>query len=97
MGVSKFTPERGRGAAGGFLIQQCSKIPMILHDTCCNFCPWRNIKLRLVLLLGQGLIYKVGVSRTREATFGAERIVRAVSGKYFPRKVAEKHGRVAKY
>ena len=50
----------------------------------------------MAALLGQGPFYKVGVSCTREATFGAERIVLAVFGKYFPRKLAENHGRVAK-
>ena len=66
------------------------------HDTVANFGPWRNLKFGFATLLGRGLFHKVGVSRRREATFGAERIVWAVSGKYFPRKVAEKHGRVAK-
>ena len=44
----------------------------------------------------RGPIYKVGVSCTREATFGAERIVWAVLGNHFPSKVAESDGRVAK-
>ena len=43
-------------------------------------------------LLGEGPFYKVSVSRAREATFGAERIVWAVSGKYF----SEASGNVSK-
>ena len=50
----------------------------------------------MAALIGQGPFYKVGVLLAREATFGAERIVLAVLGKYVPRKFAEKHGRVAK-
>ena len=50
----------------------------------------------MAALLGQGPFYKVGVSRALEATFGAERIILIVFGKYFPRKLTENHGRVAK-
>ena len=50
----------------------------------------------VVDLLGRGVFHKVGVSRTREATFGAERIVWAVLGNHSTAKYAEIDGRVVK-